>query len=145
MAVTIRPAAHADVELLTDLEQQTYGSEGYPAALFYQALAQWPSSFFVATQQQRVCGYVLAAPGDDQTLWIMSLLIAPSARGHGIGQQLMRYLLDQRCIDTKLALTVAPDNHNAIRLYQRLGFRQAKYIPDFMGPQHDRLLLIYPE
>ncbi|SDB10168.1 Ribosomal protein S18 acetylase RimI [Pseudidiomarina indica] len=146
MAFDIRPASRQDVEQLAALEFQTYGADGYPSALFYQALVQWPDGFFVATRGQQVCGYVLATPGTDHTLWVMSLLIAESARGQGIGRQLMQYLLDQLRAKptnyTQIALTVAPDNQHALRLYQQLGFQQRESIPNFMGPQHDRLLLI---
>ncbi|WP_404407536.1 GNAT family N-acetyltransferase [Pseudidiomarina marina] len=147
MAAAVRPATATDVAQLAALESNTYADEGYPAPLFYQALAQWPQWFLVAESDNIVVGYVLAAPGSDKTLWIMSVLVDKVARGQGVGRQLMQSLIANVHNHTRefsrLALTVSPNNHGAIHLYRQLGFKDIKQINDFMGPSQHRLLMHY--
>ncbi|OZB06769.1 MAG: hypothetical protein B7X54_00990 [Idiomarina sp. 34-48-12] len=147
MTVVIRPALANHVEQLAALELSTYADEGYPAPLFYQAIAQWPEWLLVAERDTAVVGYVLAAPGTEKTLWIMSLLVADTARGEGIGRQLMQALLDQVTTSptpfSKIALTVSPNNQGAIHLYRALGFKDIEQIDNFMGPNQHRLLMHY--
>ncbi|WP_417658171.1 GNAT family N-acetyltransferase [Pseudidiomarina sp.] len=145
--LTIRPARAADVPLLEALERETYALEGYPSALFYQAIAQWPEFTIVATQPHRVLGYLLAAPGTDNELWIMSLLIDQQARGQGIGALLVKHLINhisQPANQFKhLKLSVSPTNQAAIALYQKMGFSNECQIDNFLGPGEHRLLMRY--
>lgn len=136
-------AAHADdVPLLASLEQETYGDEGYPAAFFYQALSQWPTLLLTAVDK-RVQGYLLAAPGMADEVWIMSVLVAPTARGKGVGKTLLQHFLKHLDSSQRALLTVAPTNLAAISLYQQQGFDKLSYHTDFMGPGEDRLLMCY--
>ncbi|RZQ57024.1 GNAT family N-acetyltransferase [Pseudidiomarina tainanensis] len=145
MTIHIRPAIAADIESLAALESSTYADEGYPAPLFYQALAQWPQWLLIAARDDVIVGYVLAAPGADNSLWVMSLLVAESARGEGVGSKLMKALLtnvgNQPNSFSKIALTVSPNNHGALHLYHQLGFEKIKQINDFMGPGQHRLFM----
>jgi RimJ/RimL family protein N-acetyltransferase len=53
------------------------------------------------------------------------VLVAPSARGRGIGEALVRAVQRAAFEDVgvhRLALGVYPHNETAIRLYERLGF-----------------------
>ncbi|GAB3293638.1 GNAT family N-acetyltransferase [Pseudidiomarina andamanensis] len=147
MVSNIRSATAADIDQLVALEFGTYADEGYPAPLFYQALAQWSPWLFIAERDNAVVGYVLAAPGSGSSLWIMSLLVANSARGEGIGRQLMQTLLAQVHTQpnpfSKIALTVSPNNFGAIHLYRQLGFKDIEQIDNFMGPNQHRLLMHY--
>ncbi|WP_417665060.1 GNAT family N-acetyltransferase [Pseudidiomarina sp.] len=145
--LTIRQARAADVPQLEALERETYALEGYPTALFYQAIAQWPEFTTVATQTNRVLGYLLAAPGTNDELWIMSLLIDTRARGQGIGALLVRHLIDhinQSPNQFKhLKLSVSPTNLAAIALYKKMGFSKQSLIDDFLGPGEPRLIMRY--
>lgn len=147
MVTAIRSASAADVQQLAALEISTYADEGYPAPLFYQALAQWPQWLLVAERDNTVVGYVLAAPGTEQALWIMSLLVADTARGKGVGRQLMQALLEQVTTSptqfSTIALTVSPNNQGAIHLYRELGFKDIEQLDNFMGPNQHRLLMHY--
>lgn len=144
---TIRQANAVDVPQLEALERETYALEGYPSALFYQAIAQWPEFTLVATQSNRVLGYLLAAPGSSNELWIMSVLIDTQARGQGIGAQLVKHLMNQMNASSPpfkhATLSVSPTNHAAIALYQKMGFSPDGHMNDFLGPGEHRLLMRY--
>lgn len=142
--VAVCYAQPQDIAQLEALERSTYAHEGYPAPLFYQALAQWPQGLIVARQQQQAVGYLLAAPGQPHEQWIMSVLIAASTRGQGIGKQLLAFYLSeltQQGVKCTVKLTVAPTNAAAIALYEQFGFKKIDYLPQCLGPGADRILM----
>lgn len=62
--------------------------------------------------------------------YLHSFRVRPALRGQGIGTTLMTFIEDdlvQRGF-RELTLNVAKDNPDAIRLYQRLGYRMLKHI-----------------
>lgn len=145
----IRLATATDIPQLETLERATYPLEGYPAALFYQALGQWPQGLWVAsakTDPTIIHGYLLAALGAQDEHWIMSVLIASQARGQGLGKQLLQTYLAQLKSNhpsgVQVKLTVAPANTAAIALYRQLGFQKTDFLPNFMGPDEDRDLMV---
>jgi ribosomal-protein-alanine N-acetyltransferase len=141
----VRYAQAQDIAQIEALELATYAHEGYPSAFFYQALAQWPTGFIVYCEADQVLGYLLAAPGQANEHWIMSVLIAEQARGKGVGKQLMAYYLDGLAANsneqTQIKLTVAPYNSAAIALYEKFGFKKTDFLPQFLGPDADRILM----
>lgn len=140
----VRLAQAQDIAQIEALELATYAHEGYPAALFYQALAQWPSGFIVYSEADSVLGYLLAAPGQANEQWIMSVLIAEQTRGKGVGKQLLTYYLNglaDSASAAQIKLTVAPYNHAAIALYEKFGFKKIDFLPKFLGPDADRILM----
>ncbi|CUA85193.1 GNAT family N-acetyltransferase [Pseudidiomarina woesei] len=141
----VRLAQAQDIAQIEALELATYAHEGYPAALFYQALAQWPAGFIVYCEADCVLGYLLAAPGQANEQWIMSVLIAEQTRGKGVGKQLLAYYLNGLAAKsesaTQIKLTVAPYNHAAIALYEKYGFKKIDFLPKFLGPDADRILM----
>ena len=76
---------------------------------------------------------VLLSPRNSRSARIYSLAVAQSFRGRGIGRELMlaaeEAALRRNC--NRLRLEVRWDNLTAIRLYERLGFRQVKSIPGY--------------
>lgn len=145
----VRYAQAQDIAQIEALELATYAQEGYPAAFFYQALAQWPTGFIVYCEGDNILGYLLAAPGQASEQWIMSVLIAEQTRGKGVGKQLLAFYFN--CVSASLAatpselkhikLTVAPYNSAAIALYEKFGFKKIDFLPQFLGPDADRILM----
>lgn len=139
-AAIVSPATAADIAAVAALEHSYYGAEGYPSALFYQALQQWPQGLWVAKQQQ-LLGYLLLAPASTVGMhWLMSMLIAPAARGQGLGKELLQHVLTSVDDLTCVRLSVASDNHAAQRLYQQCGFKKIGEVIDFFGPRAHRWL-----
>ncbi|NLX15143.1 MAG: GNAT family N-acetyltransferase [Phycisphaerales bacterium] len=75
-------------------------------------------------------------PGDHRHFWVGHCIIDPDHRGKGLGQVMIRLLLEeafQHCRGQRVSLVVFPDNLPAIRCYQALGFRhvgwQSRYFP----------------
>jgi ribosomal protein S18 acetylase RimI-like enzyme len=73
--------------------------------------------------------YVNTRPED---LRIMDIALVPEARGRGIGGMLLQQLLDRAGAEGKSVSIHVEINNPALRLYERLGFRQL----DERGPYY---------
>lgn len=67
-------------------------------------------------------------PGEQSHLWLGHCVLAPSARGTGLGKLMVRMLLDEAFINRKawrVSLVVFPDNESAVACYRAAGFAHA--------------------
>jgi len=82
---------------------------------------------FVAVSDGADVGLVRGAPDRDRddACWLISMWVAPRARGKGVGRALVdevtRWARSARC--ERVLLDVVEDNRPAIALYETLGFR----------------------
>ncbi len=66
---------------------------------------------------------------------VYSLAVDPASRGQGIGERLMREMVEQlrqRAV-RRIYLEVEASNGAAIHLYERLGFGSIGTLPDYYG------------
>lgn len=127
----LRPASELDLEALADLFTRSY--EGYAVpmhvdagamAFMQEAFDHSPADSFVAWDGEQPVG--VAMLGVRAPLgWVGGVGVVSAARRRGIGEQLMRALLDRaRALALReLALEVMVGNDGARLLYERLGFR----------------------
>lgn len=73
------------------------------------------------------------APGADGTVKLISLWIAPAARGRGVGDEAIRQVVawaSDKHPGSTVMLSVKSENNSARRLYERHGFVDAGPSPD---------------
>ena len=81
--------------------------------------------------------------------FIRSMYVAPKARGHGAGQQLLAAALQQACKwhgVEQVTLSVTASNEAAVRLYKAAGFMEVGRMPRAlkMGPNYfDELMMVH--
>jgi ribosomal protein S18 acetylase RimI-like enzyme len=106
----------------------------------YRALLEGGDAFvLLATEREKPVGYavVMIRPGDDDT-WpvgahmaeLISLAVAPEARGQGLGTALMDAVdaeLDRRGVPD-LEVAVMAGNDRALRFYERRGLRAGEVL-----------------
>ena len=141
-AITIRPLAPDDVAAYRALRLAgiaelpaafctTHAAEsGLPLAQIAQRLRATSHQIIFGTfDGARLTGIAglrreaIAVVHDKASLW--GVYVAPSARGHGAGRQLVQAAIAHACAIPELArvrLAVAPDNHAALSLYLGCGF-----------------------
>lgn len=142
-APLIRPMREADVGAVIAIERR-----GYPfpwtEGIFRDCLrVGYPS--WVYTIDEVVRGYAVmsCAAGEAH---VLNVCVAPEWQSRGVGERLMQHMIRQsaRLGAEQLLLEVRPSNPAAIRLYQRLGFRQVgrrkDYYPD-AGGREDALVM----
>jgi ribosomal protein S18 acetylase RimI-like enzyme len=141
--LVIRPAVQDDLEVLWDFlamaayEPHAEAAKAEPLVAKYLVGWQRPGDFgVIAAQNGEILGAAwarrfstaeLRSPYGDEATPKVSIGVKPEARGHGVGEQLMRTLIGEAVRrGLGLCLSVRTDNP-ARRLYERLGFRE---IPD---------------
>ncbi|MGH2521858.1 MAG: GNAT family N-acetyltransferase [Anaerolineales bacterium] len=90
---------------------------------------------WVAEQNGVIVGTVSVVPRSE-ALYVRSMALVPTARGHGLGKGLLqaveRFAVEQRF--QRLFLSTTPFLAAAIRLYEQFGFRQSSDGPhDLFG------------
>jgi len=97
---------------------------------------------FVVVRDKRDVGMVRGAPGHGGVRELISMWVAPEARGLGVGDALVEATIDwARGVGaTGLSLEVHDNNAPAIALYTRHGFEFVRQLPD--SGEHERLLTL---
>jgi ribosomal protein S18 acetylase RimI-like enzyme len=99
----------------------------------WRSLLAGPGSYFVAEHGAAPVGLVAIRPDDDgERLQLVSMWVAPSARGRGVGRALVGRVIAE-VAGQPLWLRVMDGNETAIRLYQRCGFVLDDSNPDAEG------------
>jgi ribosomal protein S18 acetylase RimI-like enzyme len=96
-----------------------------PMSVWKEQAANLPT--WLAVVDSTDAGMVRAAPhsGDPETAYLISMWVAPEARGRGAGSALVSELLDwARAADfERVVLDVGDENSAAIALYAKHGFK----------------------
>lgn len=140
----IRQATVEDLEDITSIEHEAYGSCSYDYVVLRQFIDVSPSLFLVA-EAASILGYVVGMVSADapaECCWILSLVVSPSTRKQGVATGLAQALISRfSALKVKsVYLTVAPINAGAQKLYTNLGFSYEKHVTDYFGPEEDRLI-----
>ncbi|QSP94156.1 ribosomal protein S18-alanine N-acetyltransferase [Marinobacter salinisoli] len=125
--ITLRQAVLADLDSLVRLEQDCFREDRLSRRSFRRFLEQPRDRLIVATVGSELIGYCLVLMHAATRLArIYSIAVSPSVRGQGAGEKLIRQA-EQDAADAGrilMRLEVREDNHAAIKLYKRLGYRQ---------------------
>jgi ribosomal protein S18 acetylase RimI-like enzyme len=82
----------------------------------------------IAERRKTAVGMTSATtPNPDGSVELLSMWVAPLARGHGVGDALVSAVIEWACQQQALrvALAVVEDNERAVALYHRHGFIDA--------------------
>ena len=119
----LRIASENDLDAIVAIDQAAFTQPWQPQT-FAQSLQDDKSVVVVVQdEQQKVCAFGVAYTVGDEGE-IATLAVAQSARGCGLGQQLLQSLCDW-CASrgaARVFLEVRESNASAQRLYGRLGF-----------------------
>ncbi len=135
--IVLRQMTAADLDQVVELERAVFSEEAWTWQMLTGELEQQPASryYLVAEDHGQIAGYagLLGAgwQGD-----VLTLAVAASRRGHGIGSALLEALLAEavRRGCTDVFLEVRTDNSPAQQLYRRhefteIGIRRGYYQP----------------
>ena len=121
-------AGHLDAEI-NDQYKTLAGSERFlhNVIRFPGCGTFTPESSFAVRERRGngLVGLILSSRVAHDTTHVTQLCVAPAARGHGLGEMLLRHCLrDLAARDSRwLTLTVSEANPAALRLYENAGFR----------------------
>jgi ribosomal-protein-alanine N-acetyltransferase len=97
---------------------------------------------FVARERGQLVGFILIHPnGLAGSPYITSIAVAESARGKGLGSQLLAFAEHHLAGRRFIFLCVSSFNRRAQELYYRLGYKRVGEIPNYVIEGHSELLL----
>lgn len=138
----IRPMRWWDIADIAPLESELFGATAWSPAQFWGELAQANRTYRVAEDDEGIVGYagLLSVP---PTADVQTIAVAPRARRHGVGRQLLRELLDaaRRTRCDEVLLEVHADNEPAVTLYVDEGFEVIARRSGYYGPGRDALIM----
>lgn len=139
---TIRPVVESDLSALHALEQESFESD----RLNRRRLKHWIHAsnrvFLVAEVEGDLVGYGLVLLHRGTRLArLYSIAVSASARGMGLGRALLKELEAGASRQGRLfmRLEVAKDNHNAIALYESMGYVSFGVYNDYYEDHRDAL------
>ncbi len=151
----IRRALPSDIPSVIFINQVTL-PENYPEYFFYYHLENWGKAFYVADIEGKVVGYIMprietgigyftrfiAKKGH-----VVSIAVLDDYRGRGIGSELMKYSMESMKNDygaKEVYLEVRVSNEPAIKMYEKLGFKKIKIIPNYYSDGESAYLMARP-
>jgi len=143
---SIRAFRPDDLEAVAALEYGAFETNAYPGFFFRQAYDVFGELLRVAvTADERIAGYILGGmqPGGT-TGWILSIAVRKEYRRRGMGKKLMGEvigLMRKRGVE-RIALTVEPENTDAVEAYRRMGFETTGTEQDYFGEGEPRTTMI---
>ena len=121
---TLRDAHWTDLPALAALEVDLFAHDAWSQQTWWAELAGRPRrDYVVLADGEGVLGYAGLDHGGD-VADVMTVAVAPRARGRGLGKQLLD-VLEQRALDrgaSHVLLEVRSDNAAAIGLYEGSGY-----------------------
>jgi ribosomal-protein-alanine N-acetyltransferase len=120
------------LELIYRIEDNSF-SDPYPHELLARLLRDCADNFFVAEAkpEELVVGYCVASTQGEKA-HLISIGVLGDYRRRGIGSMLMNALVrNLKAPIRELALEVKEGNIGAVRLYERLGFREVEVVRNY--------------
>ncbi len=145
---TIRRFRVSDLPRVLQIERASFGPDSYSASTFMAHVFRDRKGLFVAAEEDGVVGYALVRVGLG---WIgmkrggvTSIAVAPAYRRKGIGRALIlhaiEYLREHDVDEADLEVNVT--NLAAQSLYESLGFRRSRILPDYYGENRDGMKMV---
>jgi [ribosomal protein S18]-alanine N-acetyltransferase len=142
----VRRAGPADIEAIVAIEKESFGDPwDYP--VFLEALAYFPTTYFVATVDGAVAGFLVGAFEDTgETIYghICNLAVSSQFRRRGIARLLVSRAEQQFALElaTGVQLEVRVSNTAAQKFYRRLRYRDMIMIDRYYANGEDAILMM---
>lgn len=143
--IIIREATLDDIDALNTLEKTCFDSDRISRRSFRWMIEKGHSLLLVAYVGQQLVGYVLLLYSRGTSLGrVYSLAVDAEYRKAGIAAKLMQEAETQALADGRsfLRLEVRPDNHGAIRLYEKLDYQPFDIVTDYYEDHADALRMM---
>lgn len=136
----------SDAPVVYDLVCSTL-EEDYDPTIFTILPPLWPQGCIVAETESGIVGFLLGSitmPGQVQ---LLMLSVDPDMRHRGIGSEMMMSFLSAcrslNCLNVELE--VRKNNINAIRFYQRFGFKLKDLKENYYKDGEDAFIMVLEE
>jgi [ribosomal protein S18]-alanine N-acetyltransferase len=137
----VRPATVSDLPRILAIERAGFGEWAWDRNLFAEYARKCGELFLVAEDGERVVGYCIGCITRG-TASLESIAVAPSMKGKGVADALLRGLLRRlrRRGVGRVGLMVKVTNLRAMGFYERYCFRRVRRVPQYYEDGEDGVL-----
>ncbi len=144
--VQIRRARITDVDAIASIEAESF-PDPWGGDIFSESVACFPSTFFVASQGNRLAGFVVGGledTGDEVYGHICNIAVSKVFRNAGLGRRLVRRIEHQFALESAsgVQLEVRVSNQKAQKFYQKLGYQDVFRIVHYYANGEDALVMM---
>lgn len=144
--IIVRKARPGDIGAIVAIEAESF-PDPWSADVFSEAMTYFNETFFVATVQGEVVGFIaggLEDTGEEIYGHICNLAVSRRCRQQGIGSMLVRREEHQFAIGmaTGVQLEVRVSNLAAQEFYRRLGYREVFQIAGYYASGEDATVMM---
>jgi ribosomal-protein-alanine N-acetyltransferase len=124
------------------IEHASFGNDAYDRNLFAEFFHKCGELFLAALRRGVVCGYVVSCVRGERAE-IVSIAVAPSARGGGVASALMESTLRRlrRRGVNRIVLMVKVSNAPARAFYEKYGFEKVRLTRAYYEDGSDGVLM----
>jgi ribosomal-protein-alanine N-acetyltransferase len=135
----IKKSKITDVKALFTLENELFSKENFPLSLssFYYHVKN--NHLFIFKKENKIIGYILWLKRK-KYYRLYSLGVSQQFRGDGVAQKLLNYSFKE-LKTTLYTLEVKITNTQAIKLYEKNGFKQSKVLVKYYPDDADGYLM----
>lgn len=128
----IRPATLRDLSALLQIETACFNSDKLSRRSLRRMITNPQAVMLVHEKQNQLAGYILTFRHQRSKLARhYSLAVLPDYRKQGVAEALLS-AAENACADKEgCKLELRPDNHGALRLYERLGYKRRRIRESF--------------
>lgn len=139
--IEITHASILDLGALRQLEQVCFPQDAWPL-LDLIAVLSFPGVVRLkATEKGRMIGFIAGDPRPGEGLgWIATVGVLPEYRGKGVGRALIDACEKQLSLP-RIRLSVRHSNHEAIRIYEKAGYRSVDHWLRYYNDGEDALVM----
>lgn len=142
--VTIREMTEDDIKSIAELEKECF-SEPWSETSLRDELTNETARFYVLRDGKNLLGYI-GANNICNEVYITNVAVNSECRGKGYGKILVNHLIKQSEAERAFFITleVRKSNENAIKLYEKCGFKLIGERKNFYSkPTEDALIYTY--
>lgn len=139
--VTIRKMTQNDIKDIAELEKECF-SEPWSEDSLKDELTNETARFYVLRDNEKLLGYI-GSNNICGEVYITNVAVNETTRGKGYGKQLVNHLVQQSEHENALFVTleVRESNENAIRLYEKCGFKKIGERKNFYSKPMENALI----
>lgn len=138
---SVSPMTEADIPQIAELEKQCF-SEPWSENSLKEELTNETARFYVIHSGEKLLGYI-GANNICGEVYITNVAVNKEFRFQGLGKKLVNHLVKQAEAENALFVTleVRESNENAIRLYEKCGFKRAGERKNFYSKPTENALI----
>lgn len=140
--LTVRKFRWSDLPRVERIENASFGEDAYDRNLFAEFFNACGGLFLVALRGSVVCGYMITCVRGERAE-VVSIAVAPAARGRGVASKLMESALRRlrRRQVARLVLMVKVSNAEARAFYVKFAFDKVRLVRRYYEDGADGLLM----